>query len=76
MDSCNPTRTPAESFTRLTSMMSPTFEEQKLDMPYVTYRGEFGCLLYLSITCWPYISYPVNQVTKISKIPVGYTGVQ
>jgi hypothetical protein len=69
MDSCNPTATPADPCTRLTSKMSPTSEEEKLDMTHVPYREAVGCLLYLSITCRPDISYAVNQVAKFCPKP-------
>lgn len=69
MDSCNPTATPADPCTRLTSAMSPTSEEEKLDMTHVPYREAVGCLLYLSITCRPDISYAVNQFAKFCQNP-------
>lgn len=69
MDTCNPTSTPADPCTRLNLEMSPTSEEEKLDMSHVPYREAVGCLLYLSITCRPDISYAVNQVAKFCQNP-------
>ncbi|XP_032798447.1 secreted RxLR effector protein 161-like [Daphnia magna] len=49
--------------------MSPTSEEEKLDVSNIPYREAVGCLLYLSITCRPDISFAVSQVAKFCQNP-------
>lgn len=69
MDNCNPATTPADPCTRISTQMSPTTEEEKQDMAKVPYREAVGCLLYLSLTCRPDISYAVSQVAKFCQNP-------
>ena len=69
MNACHATAIPADPGTRLSANMSPTTEEEKLDMASVPYREAVGCLLYLSITCRPDIAFGVSQVAKFSQNP-------
>ena len=69
MESCNATSIPMDPGIRLTTEMSPTSEEEKNDMANVPYREAVGCLLYLSITCRPDISFAVSQVAKFCQKP-------
>jgi hypothetical protein len=49
--------------------MTPTSEEEIFHMAKVPYREVVGCLLYISITCRPDISYAVSQVAKFCQNP-------
>jgi hypothetical protein len=49
--------------------MTPTSEEEIFYMAKVPYREAVGCLLYISITCRPDISYAVSQVAKFCQNP-------
>jgi hypothetical protein len=69
MDTCRASAIPTDPGTRLSADMSPTTEEEKLDMASVPYREAVGCLLYLSITCRPDIAFAVNQVAKFCQNP-------
>jgi hypothetical protein len=69
MGSCKPTSIPMDPGTRLTSSMTPTSEEEIFYMAKVPYREAVGCLLYISITCRPDISYAVSQVAKFCQNP-------
>jgi hypothetical protein len=69
MDTCNAITTPADPCSRISAQMLPSTEEEKLDMSNLPYREAVGCLLYLSITCRPDISFVVSQVAKFCQNP-------
>jgi hypothetical protein len=69
MDTCHAITTPADPCSRISAQMSPSTEEEKQDMSNVPYREAVGCLLYLSITCRPDISFAVSQVAKFCQNP-------
>lgn len=69
MDTCNATTIPADPCSRISAQISPSTEEEMLDMSTVPYREAVGCLLYLSITCRPDIAFTISQVAKFCQNP-------
>ena len=69
MAGCNIKAVPADPNARLSSIMSPTDEEEMAEMRLVPYREAIGSLIYLAVMTRPDISYAVGQVSQYCQNP-------
>jgi len=69
MAGCNTGAIPADPNARLSSLMSPTDEEEMAEMRLVPYREAIGSLIYLAVMTRPDISYAVGQVSQYCQNP-------
>ena len=62
-------RTPMAVNTRLSKILTPPTEEERIYMTSVPYREIVGGLLWCSLICRPDLAFAVNQVAKFNSDP-------
>ncbi len=69
MEGCNPVSTPADTYNKVTSMMTAQSDEERRKMERTPVREAIGSLMYLMAMTRGDIAYAVNQVSAFVSDP-------
>lgn len=69
MEDCNAVNNPLDTSIKLSKDMSPTTEEEALEMKDIPYRQAIGSLLFLAMISRPDICYAVNALSRYCNNP-------
>lgn len=69
MADCNSVSTPVDLGKKLTKNLSPTSDEERLEMSKVPYQEAIGCLLFLAQGTRPDITFAVNDASRYNNNP-------